>query len=225
MQGTTELTAAIRSGDAVRVRELLDDRPDLARHLVDGGISPLLLALYHGQTEVLAEVRGHVTMLDLFEAAALGDTSRIEVILEDDPARANEEAGDGFTPLTLAAFFGRYEVLNRLLVLGADPNRPAANATRVHPLHSAAAHRDPEIAFAMTSALLEAGANPNVAQQGDWTPLHQAAAHGLRPLVDLLVAHGADIAARSDDGRTPADMAAEKGYGDLAGLLSVGPAP
>ena len=56
-------------------------------------------------------------------------------------------------------------------------------------------------------ALLEAGANPNVRQQGGFTPLHTAAHNDDATLARLLLDHGADPDIAADDGKTPRDMA------------------
>jgi ankyrin repeat protein len=56
-------------------------------------------------------------------------------------------------------------------------------------------------------ALLEAGADPNVRQQGGYTPLHTAAHNDDAELARLLLDHGADPAVKTDDGQTAADMA------------------
>jgi uncharacterized protein len=63
---------------------------------------------------------------------------------------------------------------------------------------------------ASVRALLAAGADPNVRQQGGYTPLHSAAHSDDAELVRLLLAHGADPALTADDGRTAADMAGER---------------
>jgi ankyrin repeat protein len=51
-----------------------------------------------------------------------------------------------------------------------------------------------------------------------WTPLHLAVAAGHAPVVELLVAAGADLAARTEDGRTPLHVALEHAP-DLVPLL------
>ncbi|CAN5146374.1 hypothetical protein BH20GEM2_BH20GEM2_21810 [soil metagenome] len=219
MKTSAELLTAVREGEAATVEELLRAEPSLAGARDDAGVSALLLALYHGHPEVAATLAAGVEALDVWEAAALGDTERLHALLQDDPELARAEAPDGFSPLGLAAFFGRREVVEVLLGSGADPNTASNNAMRVTPLHSAVAHRDGEVAAAVAEALLAAGADPNVRQQGGWTPLHQAAAHGRTGIVDALLIHGAEPNPVSDDGRTPARMAREGGHGEAAERL------
>jgi hypothetical protein len=50
-------------------------------------------------------------------------------------------------------------------------------------------------------------------------PVRLAAATGDAALARLLLDHGADPAARSDDGKLPADMARERGHLELAASL------
>ncbi len=56
-------------------------------------------------------------------------------------------------------------------------------------------------------------------QQGGFTPLHAAAQNGNMDLVQLLLAHGADPTARTNDGRSAMDFAKEGGHTDVARLL------
>ena len=64
---------------------------------------------------------------------------------------------------------------------------------------------DPDALAART--LLEAGADPNVRQQGGYTPLLSAAHADDPELARLLLEHGADRTAAADDGRDPLAMA------------------
>jgi ankyrin repeat protein len=63
------------------------------------------------------------------------------------------------------------------------------------------------------------GAEVNIAQEGGWTPLHQAAAHGQIEIIKLLLEHKANVNSKSDDGSTPLQMAQNKGYSEAAELL------
>lgn len=219
MTDPSTLLDAVRRGDLARVRELVAAAPDLVDARDGRGPSAVLLAVYHGHRDIAAWLVEQGAELSINDAAAVGKLSRVAAILDESPELARVHAPDGFSALGIAAFFGHPEVLDLLLSAGADPNAASRNAMQVTPLHSAVACRDEGGAERMTGALLAAGAQVNVAQQGGWTPLHQAAAHGRVAIVEMLLERGADPAARSDDGRTPAEMAAEKGFDELAEML------
>lgn len=220
MTATARFFDAVRSGDLAAVDEQLRGDASLASARNESGVSALLWAYYTGQPSVAERLLASGVELNIFEAAAAGDLARTRELLARDPSLADACSADGFSPLGLAAFFGRLDVLALLLNEGADPNEPSRNEMRVTPLHSAAAHREPGRSLRMAEALLRGGANPNVQQHGGWTPLHQAAAHDQLPMVELLLAHGADPACASVDGQTPADMARAAGYGEVARVLS-----
>jgi uncharacterized protein len=211
---------AIKQGDLTAVQEMATRAPGLLRAAGDDEPSPLLLSLYHGRTAVtewlLTQAIGPLT---IWEAAAVGDEARLRAVLTQNPAMMDAHAPDGFTPLGLAAFFGRTAAVALLLEAGADPNVAAQNALRVRPIHSAAANRRPETALAIVGKLLARGADPNVTQQGGWTPLHQAADHGHVELVQLLLEHGAHRHSRSEDGRLPVEMARTKGFQETVLIL------
>lgn len=214
-----ELIQAITANDAFRVKALLSEEPGLVHARDPEGRTPILLAIYFGHEELAHLMRERAQDLDLFEAVALGAVESVEAHLAASPETANAVAPDGFGPLGLAAFFGRLDIAEILLDAGANPNTPAANAFRVRPIHSAAAHRDRDRSLKMCTLLLERGADPNVAQAGGWTPLHQAAAHGRKEAVELLLAYGASTEALSDDNRVPAQMAEAKGHDEVQALL------
>jgi ankyrin repeat protein len=210
---------AIVGNDAFRVGALLSEDPDLVTARDPQGRTPILLALYFGHEPLAQLIRERASEPDLFEAAALGDTELLSELLDLSSEGANVVSQDGFGPLGLAVYFGRPEAARVLLEAGANPDTPSANDFKVRPIHSASAHRDPATSLELARLLLEWKADPNVAQAGGWTPLHQAAAHGRRELAELLLAHGAARGAKSDDDRTPAEMAKAKGHSELEGVL------
>ena len=85
----------------------------------------------------------------------------------------------------------------------------------ITPLHLAALGGDTDCAEA-TRLLLAAGANPNAAQQGGWTPLHIAAEHGDIEVVRLLIAAPSRVNAVSESGRSPLFQAAAFGHATVA---------
>jgi ankyrin repeat protein len=66
---------------------------------------------------------------------------------------------------------------------------------------------------------LSRGADANAKQQAGYTPLHGAAAAGDRTLCELLLLHGAKKNTKGDDGKTPADLARERGHQSLIELF------
>jgi hypothetical protein len=57
--------------------------------------------------------------------------------------------------------------------------------------------------------LLAAGAEVNHRDEDGWTPLHTAVEAGAKDVVRLLLAHGADPTAETDDAVTPLSLAAD----------------
>ena len=72
----------------------------------------------------------------------------------------------------------------------------------------------------MVKLVLQAGANPNLQQQGGYTALHEAAMHNSVERAQALLDAGADRAIRSDDGLTAAEMAEQKGNKEVLELLN-----
>jgi ankyrin repeat protein len=232
-----QLAQCIAKNDAFRVGALLSEDPDLVTSLDPEGRTPILLALYFRNEDLARLIWERNPAPNLFEAAAMGRTDLLGELMEEAPEGANSVAPDGFGILGLAVYFGRREAAEAILDAGADPDTPSANDFKVRPLHSAAAQRDEDASLDLVRLLLDRGANPNVAQAGGWTPLHQAAAdpnvaqaggwtplhqaaaHGRREVAELLVAKGASLTAESDDGRTPLEMARVKGHTELEPLL------
>lgn len=162
--------------------------------------SPVLAALYEGRREDAERLADEP---DVLEAAALGRLDVLRMHLEGDPDALSARTPEGFTALHLAAFFGGGPAVRVLLGAGASADADGDNDLQVRPLHSATAARDHDAVL----ALLEAGADPNVRQQGGFTPL-LAAAHADDPeMTRMLVEHGADRTLAADDGRDAAAMA------------------
>ena len=57
------------------------------------------------------------------------------------------------------------------------------------------------------------------AKYGGWTPLHLAAYHGQREVVELLIAKAADLNTKKITGHTPLDYAVIVRKTDIADLL------
>ena len=210
-----DLFEAIDASDAPRVRALLEADPALAAWRDDDGVSAVLRARYRSASEIVELLRARVPELDVFEAAALGELDRLGALLSSGPAAGADRSPDGFTPLHLAAYFGKADAVRLLLGTGADPNVAGTGWMLGTALHSAVSARHATI----VAMLLDAGADPNVRQSGGWTPLHGAAHNRDRQATELLLAHGADPAALDDDGRSALDHA--NGGGDAATIAAI----
>jgi len=210
---------AVKQGDAARVRKMLDADAALGVARAESGESPLLLSIYYGKDDIRDLLLERGVPLDIFEASAAGVRARVEEWLKEDKSLVSAFSHDGFTPLHLAAFFGRMPAVQLLLAAGAPVNEVSQNPSALRPLHSAVAHRQPQVALEIARALIAAGADVNTTQHGGWTALHAAALHGNLPLVRLLLDAGAGPAPKNDTGKTPADLAKTKNHKQAIALL------
>src|SRR5579872_1743752 len=100
---TEELIAAILAGDGVRVDFLLDAHPKLAESRNAEGVSVVMLAIYNGRREMAAKIATRKQRLNIFEAAALGQTETLKQLLASDAMHLRGTSPDGFPALHLAA--------------------------------------------------------------------------------------------------------------------------
>jgi ankyrin repeat protein len=210
-----QLEEYIASADLAGITALLQQNPALAKAKTSAQVSPLMLSCYYKKPDVSALLLKYVEDITLFEAAAVGKFDVVAHLIYTHPDSINDFADDGFTPLGLACYFGRFEVARYLVLKGADVNLPSNNGFQVFPLHSAAAGNYTDIA----RMLIDNGAQVNIRQQAGATPLHSAAQNGNLELLILLLEHGAEINVRMEGGKLPADVAREKGFNEIAEIL------
>jgi uncharacterized protein len=217
MEGFQHCFELLKAGDADGLRRVLEKDTGACEARDATGVSLLMQCLYRGQRD-LAELIAANKTLDIFEAAGLGRLDRLKSCIDGLPGTGgsiDSASKDGFTALHFACFFEQAEGVRLLLERGAAVDVVAANPTRVMPLHSAASSRNLEAA----RLLLERGAPVNARQQGGWVPIHAAAQNGDRAMVELLLGRGADSSLANDAGKTAAEVAREKGHGEIAALL------
>ena len=178
--------------------------------------SKILEAVYRGRHDELAALLNAKPALTIFEAAAVGDAVRVHELARADRALVRRHSDDGWTALHLAAHFGHANAVQALLAEGADVSAWAENDHRNQALHAAIAGT---ATVGVVSALLAARARVSAKDGGGYTPLHLAAFRGDLELVQILLAHGADAHARTDDGKTPAMIAEQGGHQEVARRL------
>ena len=210
-----EFIDAAAQGDVAKVKEMLQADPSLAQTKDENGLSVILKATYYGKRDVVEALLASGVELNLFEAAATGQTDRVRTLIEEDPALVNSYSPDGFTPLSLGVFFGHPETVDALLAAGAEVNAASRETMKLTPLASAMATAQNEIA----RTLIAHGANVNAKAESDLTPLHTAAARGNIEAVTLLLEHGADINATTSDGKKPISYAEERNHPEMVEFL------
>lgn len=215
MSDLKTLHERIKSGDVEGVRATLAENPKLLDAKNDSGQCALLLSQYYGRNEIADFLLELNPVLDIFTAAATGKTDVVVSELERDPALIGEHSTDGWTPLHLAAFFGRGDLAASLIARGAEVDARSTNAMKNTPLHAATAGKKAEL----VKLLLEHGANANARQEGGWTSLHGAAQNGDREIIEMLLAHHADLKARADNNQGPLDLALQNRHEDIAAVL------
>mmetsp|Transcript_1564 Transcript_1564/g.4722 ORF Transcript_1564/g.4722 Transcript_1564/m.4722 type:complete len:133 (+) Transcript_1564:732-1130(+) len=118
----------------------------------------------------------------------------------------------GATPLHRAAFHGQEDVVNTLLLNGADPNAPDADG--LSPMHIAAWMGQTQI----FEQLWMGGGQLNTCSNDGETPLHVACIEGHQDTVEKLLALGCCFI-ENKDGFTPEDIAAAHNHTHLLPLL------
>ncbi len=217
----SELIEAAKAGDAARARHILAASPAAASVRNETGETPVMAALYRGHHALAEEIADAIVRsdspLDVFAAAALGRAAALDAAL-DTPGAVNSYAYDGWTPLHLAAFFGRREAAERLLAAGAALNAKSNNSMGNTPLHAAVAGGRTDVAL----LLIQRGAEVNAPDSGRHTPLHIAAENGDAAVVEALLTRGADPHAVDAEDKTPLSRAAARNHAAVVDLINTG---
>ncbi|GAA3588910.1 hypothetical protein GCM10022419_084120 [Nonomuraea rosea] len=191
-----------------------ENNPDALSRLFAQGIDPAAEYDDHGWVDLVvfrAVDTGSVELVHPFIAAGL-------------PVDAQVSGSP--TMLSSAAMNGCLQLVEYLISAGADvnhsdrgdpndPDDPAAGTVLTHALTC-------DEPLPIVSALLRAGADPNVSRPDGWTPLMLAAHGGDIKIVEALLAAGADVLAMKGTGnrRTNAlRIAGSRHHRDLEALL------
>jgi uncharacterized protein len=177
----------------------------------------------------------------LFGAIRTRDAEAARRLLDPNPGLASARGEGGESPVMMALYHGADEVLSLLIEFGAELDVFAAAAAGRGERPEAILDADPRqldafaadgwtalhlAAFfgqtAAAGALLARGADVGAVSRNATAnmPLHAALAGRMeRRLVELLLAHGADVNARGGAGYTPLHLAASRGDAGLVELL------
>lgn len=185
------------------------------------GIDAVRAAVYADRPAVLEALGNAGAAID--QPDAYGATPLMLAVVADQPATVtvllaaganpNRADIDGATAMSVAVMYGSADVLERLIEHDGDVNAVAAGM----PLIGLAADRgDHDIA----DALLRRGADVNARAEGDGaTPLMIAASADNEPLVELLLARGANVHTEDAFGATALHYAAMFGTHQIGRLL------
>ncbi|KAF4878470.1 Vegetative incompatibility protein HET-E-1 [Colletotrichum siamense] len=190
--GLTPLGRAASEG-LISVCMLLLQRRDVIGLDIDlegsDGRSPLVLAVISDHVEVVG------------------------LLLDEKASISNMDSGADQHALTLAARYGRVEIMRLLLDANADLEAEDVNGET--PLTMAASKGHDGV----LQLLIDRKANIEATGRNGSTPLAVAAYEGHVRISRLLLDHGANANARDDDGITPLHLAARKGHHHVVKLL------
>ncbi len=178
---------AVLTGDLATVVSMLDRDPALRYARDADGVSVYTLACLKNQPKIAEQIASRGLVVDIFEAAAGGDSKRAAEIAKDDPGLAHHRLPDGRTPLHLAAEAGKPALVMFFAMKGAD-----LSAGPESPLLAAVNHPDRAVATEMSIFLLMNASDPNARRRDGKTALQLAAARGYDDLVAMLIHRGAD---------------------------------
>ena len=187
---------------------MISNTPKILEEKDENGTSGLLIIAYSGLQAPFTKAKEIKKSFTFHEAIVCGKINEVKQYLKNDKKYANLLSNDGFTPLSLAAFFNQTNMAKLLLKNQADPNLPANNPSQVNALHAAVAKEN----YALCKLMIELGADVNAKQMQNVTPLHSATHRGDFKIVKLLIQNGAEINCQMDNGDTPIAIAERGGY-------------
>jgi uncharacterized protein len=178
---------------------------------------------------------------ELAEAIRVEDVATVDRLLAADPGLARGRDRDGLTPVILARYWSKPDIVERLLAIRGD-DLDVFEATIAGRADLVRAHlaRDPALARAWTQdgytalhyaaffggadaaeALIDAGADLEAVSRNGMgvRPLNSSAAGRHDDVSRLLVERGADVNAAQEQGFTPLHAAAQNGDADLVAVF------
>jgi ankyrin repeat protein len=173
----------VAHGDYARVKEMLEEHPDLVSAVASWGETAIQAAAQMANRYIAELLLSAGAPLDICTAAALGMSDRVEAMLEEDPSQVNATGAHGIPLMHFPVVGGHKEIAEMLIARGADVNTGDGLNTALH----GATHMN---SVDMTNWLISHHANINAHDYEGKTPLSIATANGYAELAELLRQHG-----------------------------------
>ncbi|XP_055332445.1 ankyrin repeat domain-containing protein 29-like isoform X1 [Paramacrobiotus metropolitanus] len=218
ISGATALYYAAQNGFFDIITTLYRHGAEINCRCHDGG-TPFAVACQSGHLDVVRylydhEADIHTRMNDgataLFLATQEGHEDVVRFLL-DVGLDANISRADGTSPLWIAVQMHHPDTVRLLLQRGALPDVPREDGST--PLFKAVQKGYLDICQLLIAHKPRLGLLPN----GN-SVLHAAAWHGREEIAVMLLEHGVDLNLCDKAGKTPAQVARQRGYRVLAGL-------
>jgi ankyrin repeat protein len=204
-----EIHDAVETGDLEKVKTLLVDKAELLDLRLENGLTPLAVAAYSNQPEILefliksgADVNSQNERgsTPLHGAAYYGFLECVKLLLNNN-ADINTSNNSGYTPLKSAISANQIEVLEFIVKSGAELN--SQNRAGNTPLHTAATFSSDEI----FETLMLGEVDVNLANRAGCTVLHIKAARGQDDHVQMLLDRGAELQVKTVNGKNALNYA------------------
>src|SRR5262252_3765370 len=131
-QAPVEACVGYAHGDLTKVRELVEQYPELVNASAPWNETPIEAAAQLGRKDIIDYLLSKGAPLDFFTACVLGRGDLVEAELARDPARARSRGVHGLPALYFAAIGGHPSIAEVLVAHGAAVNDAAQAAAPIH---------------------------------------------------------------------------------------------
>jgi len=166
-------------GNFQRVKEILDEHPELVDASARWGETPMEAAAQMGRRDMVAYFLNRGVPLDICTAAMLGRVPDVAAALQADGTLAQATGAHNIPLMYYPMLHGEVQVAQVLLDHGVDVN---AGDGSVPPLHGAVLFNRPD----MVRWLLDNGAYPGLKDYNSKTALEVAEEKGLEEIAAML---------------------------------------
>ncbi|XP_067653191.1 ankyrin-1-like [Haliotis asinina] len=221
--GDNILHVACRGGNAKIVNYILMQNIVHINSKGDGGMTPVLIAAFHGKKEafdILVKRGADLSVTDvggdniLHVASRGGNAKIVNYILMQNIVHINSKGDGGMTPVLIAAFHGKKEAFDILVKRGADLSVTDEDGDNI--LHCACGGRNVKI---VNYILMQNIVDINEENDGVVTPVMLAAGTGEREIFDILVKRGADLSVTNANNRNILHWACVGGNDKLVNFI------